>query len=320
MHPIQDKRASATKVVLTASLATTLLTAGLLLGFSALATEAPTQATASVPSSIEPEVVSITVPGAGTFGGDVAMETEVYKPSGPGPFPTLIYSHGRAADRLDRGAFKKPIPAGHVRYWLTKGFAIVAPIRVGYGVTGGPDREDSGAWFDNSGNCTHKPDFQKLAKVTAEATLAAIKWTQQKTWADKDHIVLEGRSVGGFGTVATAAAHPAGVIGYINFSGGGAGSPDFSPNRSCDPDQMRDVMAQLGKTTTIPGLWLYAENDRYWGPEAPRQWYNSFAQAGSPAEFVNTGELPGRDGHLLMFYGGKLWSVHVDRFVKQLGL
>lgn len=79
-------------------------------------------------------------------------------------------------------------------------------------------------------------------------------------------------------------------------------------------------MAQLGKTTTIPGLWLYAENDRYWGQEAPRQWYNSFTQAGSPAEFVNTGELPGRDGHLLMFYGGKLWSVHVDRFVKQLGL
>ena len=44
------------------------------------------------------------------------MRAEVYKPTGPGPFPTLIFSHGRAADRLDRANLKTPIPKGHVRY------------------------------------------------------------------------------------------------------------------------------------------------------------------------------------------------------------
>ncbi|QHE93855.1 prolyl oligopeptidase family serine peptidase [Pandoraea fibrosis] len=282
------------------------------------ATEAGTPAPAAA-ADPTPEIVSIVVSGAGTFGGDVAMHTEVYRPVGNGPFPVLIFEHGRASDALVRAKLSQPIPKGHVRYWLAKGFAIVAPVRVGYGATGGPDRENSGASFDMQGRCTRRPDFEKLSKVTAQANLAAVKWVRAQPWADKDRIVLEGRSVGGFTTVATAATNPPGVMGYINFSGGAGGMPERAPGHSCDPEQMKTVYGEFGKTTKIPGLWLYAHNDQYWGPDAPRQWFDAFAAAGSPAQFVHTEDLPGHDGHLLLTYGGKMWSRSVDAFVRQLG-
>ncbi|GAB7541623.1 hypothetical protein CS8_012860 [Cupriavidus sp. 8B] len=296
----------------------------LLLAIDLLATPQIVAAEVVSPSpelaDIKPEIVWIPVPGAGTFGGEIKMRTEVYKPAGTGPFPTLIFSHGRSPDRVERGKLENPILRGHVRYWLAKGIAIVAPVRIGYGETGGPDRENAGASFDTLGNCTRKPDYRNLAKVTREVTLAAITWTREQTWADKSRLILEGRSVGGFATVATAAARPPGVIAYINFSGGAGGSPDLAPGRSCDAEQMAEVMGEMGKSATIPGLWLYAKNDFFWGATAPTAWHAAFASGGSPTRFISTGEVVGRDGHLLLSYGGKLWSVHVDQFVKELGL
>jgi dienelactone hydrolase len=287
---------------------------------SALAQETSAPIQAASPRDLVPEIVSIAVPGAGSFGSEIAMRTEVYKPSGDGPFPVLIFSHGRAADRIERAQLEHPILKGHVGYWLHKGFAVVAPIRVGYGPTGGPDREYSGGKFDSFGTCTTKPDFRAVADAAAQATLAALDWVRAQPWADKNRMVLEGQSAGGFATVATVARQPQGVIAYINFAGGSGGLPERAPGHSCDPEQMRDVMAELGKTTTIPGIWLYARNDLYWGPDVPRQWFDAFVSGGDHAEFVDAGELPGHDGHKLLTYGRKMWSVPVDRFLKQFGL
>ena len=283
----------------------------------ALAQETPVSAVKQ--ADIQPEIVSIVVPGAGTFSGDVSMRAELYKPAGAGPFPVLVFSHGRATQRAERAMLDHPILKGHVRYWLGKGFAIVAPIRVGYGPTGGPDRENSGAHFNSFGTCDATPNFRQVATAASQAVLATVSWVRDQAWADKNRILLEGRSAGGFATVATAATHPPGVIGYINFSGGTGGAPELSPGHSCDPEQMKEVMAEFGKTTTIPGIWLYAQNDLYWGPDVPRQWFDAFASSGAPAQFVDAGVLPGHDGHQLLTYGHKMWSVPVDRFLKQFG-
>lgn len=298
-----------------------LLTAALCYPFihDALAQASPTSAELTTPVGAQPEIVSIVVPDMGTFGGDVSMHTEVYKPAGAGPFPVLIFSHGRSAQRAERALLEHPVLNGHVKYWLGKGFAVVAPIRVGYGQTGGPDRENSGAHFTRTGLCDGVPDFRRVAKAASQDLLATIRWVREQPWADRERIVLEGRSAGGFATIATAATHPPGVIGYINFSGGTGGAPEIAPGHSCDPEQMKAVMAEFGKTTTIPGIWLYAQNDLYWGPEVPREWFDAFESSGAPAQFVDAGILPGHDGHMLLTYGHKMWSVPVDRFLKQFG-
>jgi hypothetical protein len=90
-----------------------------------------------------PEIAQIVVEGPRSD-GEIRMATAVYKPPGAGKWPVLIYSHGRSGSDADRRRVKPPDPRGHIRYWLQKGFAVVAPTRPGYGDTGGADREYSG--------------------------------------------------------------------------------------------------------------------------------------------------------------------------------
>jgi dienelactone hydrolase len=267
----------------------------------------------------EPREVRITAPDRGHGDGDVAMLTRVHLPDGPGPFPVVIYSHGRSPVPLERQQMRNPIPAGHVRYWQRKGFAVVAPIRPGYGASGGEDRERSGTVFERDGSCRSQPDFETPARHAASATIAVLDWTRRQDWADPERIVLVGTSMGGLTSIATAATRPPGVVAYVNFSGGLGGNPRLAPQRSCGPERMEAAMRSFGATTAVPGLWLYAANDQYWGPEAPRRWHEAFARGGSRATFVQTAPLPDHDGHLLMLRGGRLWSVHVDAFIEALG-
>ena len=261
----------------------------------------------------------IRVSNAGAFGGDTEMLAKVFVPDGAGPFPVVVFSHGRPGDGVDRQNLTEPIPLGHVRFWQREVYAVVAPIRPGYGETGGTDGERSGASYDAFGVCRAQPDFETPAKNAVRAVLAAIEWVRAQPWAAKDRILLVGTSMGGVATVATAATNPPGVIAYINFAGGEGGSPQRSPGKSCGVAQMESLMAKFGQSTKVPNLWLYAANDLYWGADAPKVWHAAFAAGGSPTRFVQTSPVPNHDGHLLMRYGGALWTGYVEEFVKTLG-
>ncbi len=247
------------------------------------------------------------------------MVAGVFRPAGDGPFPVLVYSHGRAGTPLERSRTRVPDARGYVRYWLAKGFAVVAPIRPGYGETGGSDREDSGVRYDIFGNCWGRPEFMRSASAAAEAVQATLAWLRHEPWADARHVVLAGASMGGLASIASAATNPDGVIAYINFSGGTGGSGTRAPEQSCGSAQMQDVMAAYGRTTHVPSLWLYAENDRYWGAEWPRAWHHAYAAAGEPTRFVMTPPVPDSDGHQLLARGARLWRPDVDRFLSELG-
>ena len=264
------------------------------------------------------ELVKISVPGMGTFGSDAAMVTHVYKPSGAGPYPVLLFSHGRAGDVATRSRLSQPIALGHVRYWQAKGYAVVAPVRPGYGDTGGSDTESSGNAISATGECRGQPDPSRTAKAAVRSTTAALDWIRVQPWAIANKILLEGQSVGGLTTVALCATNPPGVVGCINFAGGTGGSPELTPARMCSPEATTALMAEFGRSTKLPSVWLYAENDLYWGAEPPRQWHAAFAQGGSPTEFVQTVAVP-PDGHRLLALGGRLWSEPLNAWLKKNG-
>jgi hypothetical protein len=73
-----------------------------------------------------------------------------------------------------------------------------------------------------------------------------------------------------------------------------------------------------GKTTRVASLWLYAQNDLYWGAEWPRAWHRAYATEGNLARFVMTEAVPNADGHQLLGRGSRLWTMHVDRFLEEL--
>jgi len=247
------------------------------------------------------------------------MVAGVYRPAGEGPFPVVVYSHGRSGTEAERAQTQVPDIRGHVRYWLGKGFAVVAPIRPGYGETGGADREDSGVRYDVFGNCWGDTNFTRSADAATTAVAATLRWLHQQPWANADRVVLVGASMGGLASVASAAHEPPGVVAYVNFSGGTGGNGRRAPEHSCGLDRMADVMAAYGRTTHIASLWLYASNDSFWGAYWPRAWFDAFARGGSPAQFVMTEPVPNADGHQLLTRGRPLWSAAVDAFLAEQG-
>ena len=266
----------------------------------------------------EAEGVTIPMPAVGEWPA-TTMRAEVYRPEGEGPFPVVIYSHGRAGKPEERAALVHPIPRGHAGYWMRRGFAVVAPIRPGYGEVGAADRERSGTRIEKDGQCGGAIRLAAASEASAAAVRATVDWVRRQAWVEKDRLLLVGTSAGGVATVAAAGARPPGVIGFVGFSAGAAGYPEKRPGASCGEAALAEVFRRAGRGVSVPNLWLYAENDRYWGAEAPRVWHAAFAGGGSPTRFVMTAPVPNEDGHKLMLRGGRLWSTHVDPFVAGLG-
>jgi len=82
--------------------------------------------------------------------------------------------------------------------------------------------------------------------------------------------------------------------------------------------RLEQMFAGYGKTAKIPMLWIYAENDLYFGPKYPREWHEAFAAAGGHAEFV---QFPphGENGHLLFTQFPEVWQPKVAQFLQQQG-
>lgn len=278
----------------------------------------PAVAQTAQPADPVAEQVKISVPGMGTFGSDAAMVTHVFKPTGNEPYPVVLFSHGRAGDAATRSRLANPVALGHVRYWLAKGYAVVAPVRPGYGDTGGLDTESSGSVYNATGECRGQPDPSRTAKAAMRSTNAALAWVRTQPWAMANKILLEGQSVGGLTTVALCATSPPGVVGCINFAGGTGGDPTLAPGRMCGPEVTTALMAEFGRATRLPSIWLYAENDLYWGAEPPRQWHAAFAQGHSPTELVQTIAVQ-PDGHQLLLRGGRLWSEPLNAWLRKNG-
>lgn len=235
-----------------------------------------------------------------------------FRPDGDGPFPAVIMHHGRStSNRATPGRWRY---IDVVRYWTRRGVAVFVPTRLGYGDTGlEPDPEETGS-------CGNKR-YDVVAEVVAVQSMAAIDFAAQQPWVDRKRIIVMGQSMGGFTTVASMAKRHAGVIAGINFAGGGGGDPVARKQDPCSVNRMGTVFAAAGKANdgTTPMLWLYAENDNYWGPSIPRKWHEAYTAAGGKAEFVMFPPM-GNEGHRLLADGIVLWRPVLDRFVTSFGI
>jgi hypothetical protein len=74
--------------------------------------------------------------------------------------------------------------------------------------------------------------------------------------------------------------------------------------------------AGRGATDKVPQLWLYADNDRFYGEAMSRGYYEAFTAAGGKARYELLHGVPG-DGHLLWVYPDR-WRPIADQFLEQL--
>lgn len=232
-----------------------------------------------------------------------------FRPAGAGPFPAIVINHGRsAANRAEPGRWRYlPI----VRYWVRRGFAVLVPTRMGYGELGqAVDPEYSGV-------CSN-PDYAQPVDAMATQIAKAAEFASQQSWIDGRRVLLLGISYGGVGVLAATARKPAGVIGAINFSGGLGGNPERRPGDPCQGQKIGGIIADAGAHARLPTLWLYADNDRYWGAEWPRRWHEAYTKAGGKAELAAFAPI-GEDGHKLVGTGFSHWRPVVDDWLGKLG-
>jgi len=68
-------------------------------------------------ADLPPTVARIPFVVASEPDAPASMVAGVFLPPGDGPFPVLIYSHGRSSMEADRARTSFPDPRGHIRYW-----------------------------------------------------------------------------------------------------------------------------------------------------------------------------------------------------------
>jgi pimeloyl-ACP methyl ester carboxylesterase len=180
-------------------------------------------------------------------------------------------------------------------------------MRRGFGDSGG-------VYAESVGSCPN-PDFL-TATITATSDLrAAILHLRRRSDIDSSRLLIVGQSTGGLATVALTADPPPGTLAAINFAGG-----IRATNCKDKLDPLVTTVAALGKRSRVPMLWIYSENDQYFGPELAERLKEAFAAGGGNAEFVKA--LPFRtDGHnLFSMTGIPYWTPYVDRFLMKQNL
>jgi dienelactone hydrolase len=225
--------------------------------------------------------------------------------------PFLVLLHGRGTSPAERTAMGLQTYPANSRYFASKGFVVLVPTRVGYGVSGGPDVESTGA-------CASK-HFADGAAVAVSETRQVLKYAERLAYADPDHGIVVGESFGGLVAIAIAAGDIRGVVAAVNISGGDGGDVRTRVDEPCRPDQMRETFARYGTANRLPTLWMYSANDRVWGPVYPKQWFAAFAQAGGRGQFV---DLPAdkNNGHYIFNRNAAAWHPAFESFLAGLKL
>jgi len=253
----------------------------------------------------ETEIVSIPVNVGSTILHD---DARIIKPEGDGPFPLIVMTHGTPRNAEERAKtnvttyFKT-----QSEYFANKGYVVIFVVRRGFGASTASYEENQ--LFSNGTR-----NYTNSGLEAAKDLKAAIDYMKNKSYIDKTRIILLGQSTGGHSVTAAGSLGIDGVIGVLNFAGG-RGS--YAPDLVRDENNLIASMAQYGKTSRIPTLWLYSTNDHYFRPDLARDMYKAYIGNGGQATFV---ELPqyNEDGHRSFVGNRIIWAPYVDQFLENL--
>ena len=234
----------------------------------------------------------------------------IFRPKGDGPFPLVVMNHGRAVS--DKRASQGVQRFEHLsRYLVAKGFVVMLPTRVGYAQTYGDFDPEA------SGDC-RSLRVEPMATAASDQVLATVDFAKTLPFVDATRWLVMGQSVGGLTAEAPVGRHPAGLSGAVNFSGGVGGDPEKTPGNPCGPQQVASVFGTSAKGAKVNMLWLYWQNDLYWGAGTPRRWHEAWTGGGGLAEFQSLPPV-GQDGHSGVSADMDHWVPLVDDYLARLG-
>ena len=230
----------------------------------------------------------------------VQLETTVYRPEGPGPFPLVVINHGKAPiitpARQPRARYSNA-----AREFLSRDFVVAIPMRQGFSKSTGAYRGQG---------C----EVEVNGRAQADDVEATLDYLTQQPYVDRDKIAVLGQSHGGLTTMAFGIRAYPGVRALVNFAGG-------LKNTSCTWQQ-NNIAAyrDYGREAKYPSLWFYGDNDSYWSPATYRDFFDAYAKGGAKAELIAYGTF-GTDSHAMFdsARGMGIWVPKVMAFLDRLG-
>ncbi|MGF6372916.1 dienelactone hydrolase [Paraburkholderia sp. RAU6.4a] len=251
----------------------------------------------SVPDTLNETVIGI--PSA-----DVTLETTVFKPVGAGPFPMIVFNHGKLPGAPRNQPRSRPLALA--REFVRHGYIVAVPNRRGFA--------DSGGEYARNG-C----NVEANGYAQADDVAAVVAYMSEQSYVDKTHIVIAGTSHGGLTTIAYGARDAVsapGVRGLINFSGG-------LRQDECSGWQkiLTQAFGTYGEHVRLPSLWLYGANDSVWPGPLADEMFTAFTVDGAKAQMFNFGNYK-NDAHRLVGDrdGVQIWWPRVKAFLAQVGM
>ena len=224
--------------------------------------------------------------------------------------PYLLFNHGRSSAVQDRLSFGRSSGKKNSEYFISKGFIVILPTRIGYGVSGGADA-------DYGGTCGNM-NYPESIKVAVEQSKQVLNHVFDFSYIDRTKGIVVGQSFGGFATIGLSAENIPGLKGAINFAGGSGGNPVKQSEKPCSEFALKETFTKYGAGNKVPTLWLYSVNDKHWGEQLPKDWFAAFQKAGGKGQFIS---LPAYkdDGHSIFRGDTNAWKNDFEKFIKEVG-
>jgi dienelactone hydrolase len=241
--------------------------------------------------------------------GPGGLEALLIRPNAPGRYPLALINHGSPRSADERPDMTPWAMLPEALEFARRGFAAVVVMRRGYGGSGG-------GWAEGYGSCDNA-NYPAAASAAVADLKAAVAVLSARPDIDAARIISVGHSAGGFATVALTADPPPGLVAAISFAGGRGSSSD---DEVCHADRLIDAFHTFGERSRIAMLWVYAENDHFFGPVLAQRFKAAFQSGGGHVDFI-TAPAFGSDGHQLFSPAGiAIWTKYVDAFLQKQNL
>ncbi|WP_051237588.1 alpha/beta hydrolase family protein [Ottowia thiooxydans] len=239
------------------------------------------------------------------------LEMVVYRPPGPGPFPTVVFNHGSTGngDKPEWFTYTWASPEAG-RYFTDKGWQVVFPQRRGRGKSDG--LYDEGFEPDRSRYaCEAERSLPGMKRAMADLDVV-MGYLRTRPDVDMQRLLIGGVSRGGILSVAYAGTRPElKFLGVLNFVGGWVG------DRCADADKVNPVSFRRGAVFPRPMLWLYGSQDPFYSLRHSRKNFDAFIAEGGKGSFVSFDPLHGASGHDIVAQP-VLWESAVSDYLKKL--
>jgi dienelactone hydrolase len=241
----------------------------------------------------------------------------VVRPVGTGPFPLVIMNHGVSLNARERAFFPLVEFRDAAMWFARRGNIVVAPTGTGYGAAALdiPEKGLYGPFFSAIGSCEN-PNFRNAGLAVALLDKWIVDYMTDQKLIVPNSTVVVGQSAGGWAAIALSSENLPSVKVIIAFAAGRGGRVGGKANNNCAPDKLVEATADFGRTARTPMLWIYIENDTFFGPALSKEMHRAYVRAGGNAEYHL---LPpfGSDGHFLIDSADSipLWAPLVSRFL-----